>query len=208
MLPPHLLVSLRWLRDFRETNCLLYYLPDAVVTGAAEGQSWINGIADLADAKFRGVCRNVINPDIQWMGVRARYLTPTVDLVGYSSEAPAVGLAVSDDTEPEEVAVVIQRTTGLPGRNKRGRVFLPHVPSDFLEGSAIVAAHRAAYLEVAENIAENLTLADDTFSPATPDWKNNLLVPVTTAKVVGEVMSRRDRREPKRAPIYAAMPGM
>lgn len=198
---PLVYCSLRWLRDFRETNCILYYLPgDAPAT-----QEVMESIADLVDTKFRAAIRAVINPEITWLGVRARYLSPASDIEAYSSEASAAGLHVSGDTEPEEVAVVIQKRTHAPGRDARGRCFFPHVPSDALDGSAIITVERAKYLTIANHMEDTLLSAE------TPDlqpihWsrKTGTVHPITECRVDGEVKSRRDRREPRRSVLYSS----
>lgn len=199
-LPAHLAVTLRLLHRDDEANCILYYTKSS---GPGPEPASISDEADWFDAAFRAKMLLCINPDVRWLGTRVRYLTTDLDLEGYSTDGSAVGTAVSDDTEPEEVAVLIQRRTSLPGRNKRGRIFLPFVPSDYLEGSALNETAIGFYSAVALEIAETQinTATANTWTPVQPNWKDGNLIPVTHTRLDSEVKSRRDRREPKRSII-------
>jgi hypothetical protein len=200
MLPPHMTVTLRFLHRDDESNCILYYTKEA---GPGPEPASISDEADWFDAAFRAKVRQCINPDCTWLGIKVRYLTLDLDLEGYSTDGPGVGTAVSDDVEPEEVAVLIQRRTSLPGRNKRGRIFVPCVPSDYLEGSALtetaVGFYSALALEMQETQVNTATA--NTWVPVQPNWKDGTLIPVTHTRLDSEVKSRRDRREPKRSII-------
>jgi hypothetical protein len=199
-LPAHLTVALRWALGDDEHNCILYYTKQS---GDDLAPNVMNQLADEFWAAFATKCREVINPDCRFLGTRVRWLSGTEDLEGHSTEDVALGTGVSDDVEPEEVAVVIQRRTGKPGRNKRGRIFVPLVPSDYLEGSAIVAASRTYYNALALEVAQTQVFSGvpSTWVPVQPDWKNNLLEPVVQVRLDSEVKSRRDRRMPKRSII-------
>jgi hypothetical protein len=203
-LPAHLSVTLRWGLAFDEHDCVLYYTKES---GDALDATNIDQLADEFWAAFSTKCREVINPDCRFLGTRVRWLSGTEDLEGLSTEAPVLGTAVSDDVEPEEVAVVIQRRTGKPGRNKRGRIFVPLVPSDFLDGSAIIVANRDPYMALATEMAQTQVFSGvpGTWVPVQPDWKNSLLEPVQQVRLDTEVKSRRDRRDPKRSIVISAM---
>jgi hypothetical protein len=199
-LPPHVTVALRWEHMTNEFNSVLYYTQES---GDPIDASNIEQLADAFSAVWTARAEVLVNPDCRYLGVKVRYLTPTIDLEAYSTEDPQIGTAVSDDVEPEEVAVVIQRRTSKPGRNKRGRVFIPLVPSDYLEGSAIVASASVFYNQFAAEMKDTQVFSTPpgTWVACTPDWKNSLLEPVTQCRVDSEVKSRRDRREPKRSLI-------
>lgn len=119
------------------------------------------------------------------------------ELEAYSTNSPIAGGAAGD-MFPEEVAVVIQRRTGKPGRNKRGRIFLPFVPEEFAVDSTLTATAVGLYKTLATALKTPFVSGGITLSPLTPDFKNSILEPVIQTRVLSEVMSRRQRRFPKK----------
>lgn len=131
--------------------------------------------------------------------------TSGVNQIDAVSNSAAVAGSVSGDVMPEEVAVLIQRRTGLVGRNKRGRVFIPCVPDSFVTGSGLTSGALTAYTAVATMIKSgvNTNSAVNSFEAVQPDYKTNQLETITQCRAYSEVVSRRDRRFIKRGSVVA-----
>ena len=209
---PYITATLNWSSASGSHNTILYYKPtDLVIT-----QQNIVAVADFILAKLGTACRAVIPPYIKFNPIVVRTHGDGTDLEDTSSEASGAGTYTilqselglgENDVLPEGNQVVIQRRTGLAGRSKRGRVFIPYVPETFCDNSTLNAVGLPKYKTLAQKIAQSIEAGDngETLDACTPDFKNQVMVHVTHARVVSEVLYRKDRREPKR-PVYFKAP--
>lgn len=210
--PPYLQVTLNWSSSSVSYESKLYYR----AAGGGEAywdQTNIKTIADAIYAKIDGPLRAVIPAYVFLNPITVRSQGGAIDVEDQSSEDSAPGLYVTsipelDETDvmPEGNQVVIQRRTGLRGRSKRGRVFLPFVPEELADNSTLNAVGLDRYKAVAGVFSSNITVPEyGDLEAVTLDYKNQLCLHVTQCRVVSEVLYRRDRRAPKR-PVYFAAP--
>lgn len=199
-LPSHFECTLRFKRGNATASCILYYATAAEADEPTLEQ--MPGIADTIHAKFNGPLRAIFEPTTFFEGIDLVYLTSDVRWEASSTEDPQAGTAAAGDVLPEEDAVVIQRRTGLPGRGKHGRIFLPFVPEAFALDSALTVAALTKYKDVATAMGEAVAGVEGEVPPLfprTPLFKLNVLQPVVACRVLDNTCSRRDRRDPKRA---------
>lgn len=92
---------------------------------------------------------------------------------------------------PPQVSVLIQKSTGLAGRSKRGRMYIPAiVETQIDDGGLIVAANLAGMQTAADNFLADLTtngvdmylLHDDPLEPATRVTALNVAPKVATQR--------------------------
>lgn len=162
----------------------------------------IQVIANNFKTAFNAAMPGILTTAHEFLGVEVVYTGGGVQLDAMSAVAATAG-TVSGDVMPEETAALIQRRTGLQGRAKRGRVFLPCVPDSFVTGSALTGAALTAYTAVAEMMKNTVVteVADPDWEPRQPSPSTNALLPITQTRVYSEVVSRRDRRFIKRGVV-------
>lgn len=198
-LPRHFEATLRFRRGNAQASCILYYTPD-VGSGEPDFEN-MPMIADAVHAHFSGAIQGIINVGTEFLGVDVIYATTDVRWEASSTEGAVAGEVVGDPL-PEEDAVVVQRRTGLPGRGKSGRVFLPFVPETFATDSALTAGALVEYKAFALKMSEFVAAVEGGFpalSPVQPIFKTSTFLPVISCRVLDNTCSRRDRRDPKRA---------
>lgn len=123
------------------------------------------------------------------------------------STVASVQCSASGDVLPEQNCVVVQRRTGQPGRNKRGRVFIPFVPESYANGSSLSVTGHGAYQAIAGMIASNVTAGpdDSVFIPVTKNYKTATLENVVQGRFLTEIGTRDDRKFIKRGrPVVGA----
>lgn len=98
------------------------------------------------------------------------------------------------DTLPPNTALVIQRRTGIAGRNNRGRVFIPFI-SEALQAKGYLedGASRAQAAAFASYMAANHTTLTYTIAARHWDRKNDRLEVVTSCRYVDGFRTRTDR---------------
>lgn len=199
-LPAHLVVDLNFLGPAAaKATCRLYYKP---TISEPNNDTDMNALADIFFAAFDNLLAAVLADTCFFLNVRVRFLDNTSDLEGFSTDNSEAGAA--DGTfHGEEIAVVIQRRSNSPGRNKRGRIFLPFVPQTFVNESSLSGPAVTAYKAVATAMEAERTYDGTTYVPCTPNFKDGFLEEVKQCRLVGEIMSRRDRRFPKRPAVYS-----
>jgi hypothetical protein len=167
-------------------------------------------VGDAIHQTFAANWRSTIPPEITLFPTGVRYYGVNSDVEGQSTEAAAVGGALSandtQDVMPEQNVVVIQRRTGMRGRNFRGRIFLPFVMERWAVDSTLTPQAMAVFKALATKLSNRVAVPGygDLF-PCTPDFKTQTLPAITECRVVSEVLSRRDRRDPKRPVVFAAV---
>jgi hypothetical protein len=162
--------------------------------------------ADSIHTHWAATWRALLPAEIYLFPTTLRWRTGVEDLEQNSTENAAAGThSVLDDAGelmPEGNQVVIQRRTGKAGRNKRGRVFIPWVLEKLANDSTLNAEGLLKYKALATKLSNTVTVPDrGEMIPATPDGKTGVLEQVMECRLVSEIMSRRDRRTPKR-PVY------
>jgi len=199
MLPDHLAVFLNFLGPAAASaSCKLYY--KATVSEPDENTD-MNALADAFFALFDGPLADVLPTDCLFLNTRVLFKDSTKELEGFSTDNSAEG-TVASVFMGEEVAVVLQRRTSKPGRSKRGRIFLPFVPVSYSSASTLTTTAITKYSAVGTAMEQDVVYDGVSYTPATPNFKDNVLENVTQVRLVGEIMSRRDRRFPKRPAIF------
>lgn len=123
------------------------------------------------------------------------------------STSASVQCSATGDVLPEQNCVVIQRRTGQPGRNKRGRVFVPFVPELYSNGSTLNTTGVGAYQAIAGMVASNVTAGpdDSVFIPVTKNYKTATLENVVQGRFLTEIGTRDDRKFVRRGrPVVGA----
>jgi hypothetical protein len=204
----HLEATLTWTSSSASYQSKLYY----TVSEGMPDLSVLVQVADFINAKMQSALRAVIPDYITLQPVTVRVRGGEVDIEDQSSEPAAVGTWTGGGTEPEDDVlpegdqIVIQRRTGLAGRSKRGRVFLPFVPEQLVDNSTLNAVGLPRYKTIATKMSQTIDMGGlGDAQPVTPDYKNQTMRNVTHCRVVSEVCTRRDRRAPQR-PVYFRAP--
>lgn len=181
----------------------LYY---RLANGPAPSAGEMIGIADDFQTHFGGGAQGILPVQCRMARVSAMWKSGAVQVEGVSGNNPVVGGVSGSDILPEEDAVLLRRRTGLAGRSKRGRVFLPYVPETFQASGTLTQAARTAYSTFGGLMMSTLsTGTGQDFEPCTVDFKNGALLPLVAVEYVSTTVSRRDRRHPKRLFSYPAI---
>lgn len=179
-------------------SCRLYY---DVTAGGAPDSATMNTLADTFLNKFDTALVQCIPGTCQLVNVRVLWEGNADQFEGFSTDGAQDG-TVSSEFFGEEIAVVIQRRTNLRGRNFRGRIFLPFVPLTFVSESTLTATAITKYTAFGALMETNTTYGGVTYRPCTPNFKDSSMTPMVQTRLVGEIMSRRDRRFPKRPTVF------
>lgn len=123
---------------------------------------------------------------------------------GISTSTGTTG-SVSGDILPEEDCVVLQKRTGVAGRNKRGRWFIPYVPESFQAHGELNAAAKAAWLPICDSLRSPQVdaVGPTTWNPVLADSKTGTWVRIQDVRLVNQVCNKRGRRTPKRLDVSA-----
>lgn len=175
-------------------NSVFWYLKD---TGPDATLSTVTTYANNFKTAYETALSAWLPDACQVQAITFKQVIAGTEVEGQNSNGVIGGSVTGFDILPEEDVLCIQRRTGLVGRNKRGRVFIPYVSEDFQEDGELNAGGLANALLIATMIKSDVTAGTAVFFPCTPDWKNSVLVPVVQAGIVRQVCSRRDRRDPK-----------
>jgi len=126
-----------------------------------------------------------------------------LDAVSTGTALP--GTQTAGDILPEEDAIVLQKRTGLQGRNKRGRWFLPYVPEDFQENGELNATAFTALGPLAEVLRADQVdpIGPTTWNPVLADSKTGVWEDIRDVRIVRQVCNKRGRRDPKRLTVTA-----
>jgi hypothetical protein len=169
-------------------------------------------IADFMWAYHNSNLRSVLPTNVFLYPMECRYLGNGADIEAVSTENAGAGTLTGIDPPiaplmPEQNQVVIQRRTGMAGHANRGRIFLPYVAEKLANDSTLNADGIAKYKAIAVKFSDTITVDGVAeMIPQTPNGKTGQLVQVTQCRVVSEVCSRRDRRNPKRPVYFATLP--
>lgn len=182
-----------------------FYFSAPVYPGGVEDMT---NVADSIFAAWDGPWAATLPTSASFHSVLARVVGGSQDWEAGSTDSPVAGSVVSEP-HPEEVAAVIQRRTGLAGRHKRGRIFLPFVPETFTADSTLTtgpALGVSRYTDLAGILGDPIQVGNGgpIITSVQPDRKLGMLHPVAEWRVATEVMSRRDRRAPKRSAYISA----
>lgn len=203
-LPAHLRVNVMC-REIATAKVHKFGLFYVLGSGTAPDFDTIQTVANDFKTAFAGAMPGVLTTGHDFFGVEVVYTGGGAQIDAVSNTAASTG-TVSGDTMPEEVAVLIQRRTGLQGRSKRGRVFVPCVPDSFVTGSTLTSTAMTAYLGVAEMIKNDVETNAGAlvWESRQPSYATNTLLAITQSRVGLEVVSRRDRRFIKRGYAIAS----
>jgi hypothetical protein len=180
-----------------QATCCLYFVP---VNGTPDPTK-MNLLADVFMAKYKGALRDVLPTTCQIVNVRVLWNGIDTQFEGASTDGAAFGL-VESDFMGEEISVVLQRRTNFRGRNMRGRIFLPFVPKDYALQSTLTTEAINNYGALCSLLMTDTTYDAKTYEPRHVDRKTETTPQITGWRLVGEIMSRRDRRFPKRPVVY------
>lgn len=196
-LPAHYRAVLRFSRGSVVASCTLYYASPGTTPDPDDIGTYASDVA----AKVEGAILPLLEPTTTFDGVDLFYKASDLDLQGASSAGPQNGTAAAGDILPEEDAVVIQRRTGQPGRNSRGRIFLPFIPEVFALDSKLTAAAITKYQTLCTSLMEPVASGPEggvILQPRHYNKKASVFQPIIAWRVVDNTCSRRDRRAPKR----------
>jgi len=169
------------------------------VTAGVPSLANINGICtELMDA-ITPVLTPLLSDQYKFFGIEGKWRNGAVAFDGTSTGAAEVGTESTDEVLPEDDAVVIRKQSGFAGRNKRGRIFVGFVPEIFQNESRLTDPAIVLYQAFASFIKTPIVLpvAGVTLQPVTPDYKTATLIDVQQTAVNLDIMSRRDRRNPR-----------
>lgn len=174
--------------------CTLWYLKAGAGTDPtlATVASYANDFKTAYSAAISGW----LPEDCEMYAVKLKWVSGGNEVEGQNTNG-AVGGASPGECLPEEDAVVIQRRTGLQGRSKRGRIFLPYVSEDYQEDGELNATGKLKAAGVATMVKGQVTAQTVVYDPYTLDRKNGVLVKVVQAGYQNGICSRRDRRFPR-----------
>lgn len=172
----------------------IYYLEPAS-TGIT--QSILQATADAAGSALGAKYLPYMGAGSTFNGVKVTYHYGAILLEAESISGAGEG-AIDVDLLPDEVALEMQRRTGLAGRQHRGRIYLccgtEAYGSDgvVLTGSATATALKAL---------ATFTGADVTWGGVVWHWrhfnrKDNVMEAVTQMRAMNVVVSQRRRRKP------------
>lgn len=190
----HYIVDIICGKGDQNSSFRLYYIKTA---GTDPTQAQLNTFANTIFTTLAVSLLPVIAGAAQFRQVRMLIAGGSAEMEAYSNVGAADGSG-SGDMMPEENAVVIQRRTGLPGRSKRGRVYIPYVSEEAAIDSTLDAPYITLYKSLATALKTPLVSGGITLSPRTPSFKDSTLYPVVETRVLSEICSRRQRRFPKR----------
>lgn len=196
-LPSHYKANLRFSRGSVVAGCTLYFVSPGVDPDPDDFGTFASDVAAAVETAILPC----IEPTTSFDGVDLTYKSSDLDLQGASSAGPQSGTAAAGDILPEEDAVVLQRRTGQPGRNSRGRIFLPFIPEAFALDSKLTAAAITKYQAVAAALMVPVASGPEggvILQPRHYNKKAGVFQPIVAWRVVDNTCSRRDRRAPKR----------
>lgn len=191
----HYVVDVVMGRQAQECRCRLYYIKTA---GPDPTQAQLDTYANTIFTTLAVSLLACLSDSAQFRQIQMFLRGGAAEMEAYSTAAAADG-AVSGDMFPEECAVVIQRRTGLPGRDKRGRIFIPFIGEADADDSTLTAPAVTRFKALATALKTPLVSGGITLSPRTPSFQSGILNPVIQCRVLSEICSRRQRRSPKRA---------
>lgn len=159
----------------------------------------ISGIAIAMSEKYLPLWTACLTGGWEVFGIRARFIGSGIDVEHTVSPVDGEGTVTSTEPLPETDAVVVRRKTGLQGRDKRGRIFITGVPETFQSEGRLSAAGDSAYAALAEGIDDTVTTPTGIeFEPRCVSFLTETLFPVTHSEIVLDLLSRKDRRHPKK----------
>lgn len=190
---------------YGETNNVftnkLYYLLSAGAIASGDMQ----GIADFFQAEIAPKWRAVLAERWFLSPVQCIWRDGTTLYDVTATAGTLAGLVEDSETLPESSAVVIRRRCNMGGRSNRGRVFIGCVPEVFQEASRLTSAAQEAYQDIGIFMKTQQEMpGDQVLVPHTPNSKDGVFRLVTGTQVVIDVLSRRDRRNPKAYLVVAA----
>lgn len=107
-----------------------------------------------------------------------------------------VGGTISDQSLPEDVAVIVRKQTANLAKGGQGRWYFSMIAEQFVNGSYLTNDGITAYETCAVVFKTATTAGGLTLSPAHFSPKLNILIPIVNDPVVGLLGTRRKRRGP------------
>jgi len=161
-------------------------------------QADITAIAVAASTQMAAVYIPVMNENVNWVGVTAKYLSGTGIL--FSSDTTGAGPGTRNSGAlPDQTAWTIDKQTAQYGRQYVGRYFIGGMDIDCLSASSPNETDTTAPAHTAMRALADFFGADKTFGASTCharhwDRKSNSLIPVTKCAVRSKIASQRRRR--------------
>lgn len=208
VLPPYtsILVPFSFNSVIQTVTLNYQYLPGSVT------QTRVQSVADQAWLFLRDSFLRVMTDAVKLEPFVVRLIGGGTDLEATSAYESASGLndplvVGSGDLFPEAVAVIIQRRTGLAGRQNRGRIFLPFIPEDAFLDSAVTVNASIMYRRLAFKMSQGFEVTGlaGVLFPVHLNRKEGAVPVLTECRVVSETSTRRDRREPKKPSFLRQM---
>lgn len=198
---PHLEIVIRCGETNNAATNKYYYLLSAGAITAAD----IQGVANQFSTLFKAKYCPLLAPRFFFINAKATWRDGTDEFEAIGTGGLVAGTVTTDETLPESSCVVLRRKTNKAGRANRGRVFIPFVPEDFQEASRLVADAIEKYQSLGVLIKSQQTLTGGQVCvPHTPNYKESVFNLVTGVEVVVDVLTRRDRANPRTPEAVAA----
>jgi hypothetical protein len=123
----------------QEFNIVLHFRQQVDDVGDAQE------LADFVQNNVVPSLNDVASIDSTWAGVLARQLTPEKQDPFASQVTPNQPGGIASPSLPSFVSVIIQERTGFASRRKRGRIYMPAVPTSYVLDGQLTAAAKTAF---------------------------------------------------------------
>jgi hypothetical protein len=152
--------------------------------------------------QFGNLLTSVVSNDAAIVMSHGRFYSGSTVVEAFTSlaeiagggDGPTDGVANEINDLPEQDAAVIQRRTGLAGRQHSGRIFIPCIAESLQASGRIDAGDVAAFKNIAIFLGADVTVVGNVWHARHWNRKDNVLEVVTECRAMIELKSRRDRQ--------------
>lgn len=179
-----------------DTSSSLYF---TITGGSTFTQSNADAMGEAVASMIADPLPDLLSTQAKLKAHYGKLLTPTQEFESAPSGLFGGFMPIGNidaDPMPTESVAEIQRRTGLPGRNNRGRIFISGIPElGTLKGTLTPGeALATALIGFAAALSGTVTVGTFILHPAHWDRKTNTMRAVTTFRAMSVLLSRRDRR--------------
>lgn len=175
----------------------LYYEPASALPADTDMIAVANAFFTLLQPKYTPI----LCATAAFAGIKARYVSATVDIEGYSTSAAVNGDVDDSGILPDQDCLEIRRLTAKPGRDNRGRIFISGIPETIQTDGLLATGFYTATQDLASSLGADVTGGVATFHARHWNRKTNTMVVVTQCRPLVRLVSRRDRA--KRLPYQS-----
>lgn len=198
ILSPHHLMRFIFNNPNKQTSFTVGMYCNPVAGGTTiDSATKANTLCDAVKAQFVGPMVACIPENHFLNAVQLTMIGYPESWYGLSTDAASEGVR-EGECEPEYVAVVIRRTTGLAGRAGKGRIFMPYVPDEHLgQDSRLTDTAIGRYKAIGVQMKTNFNVSGAAWQWLQPNRQNGQMVVVRDCMVDVDVLTRRDRTAPR-----------